>query len=269
MRDLSHKIRDRTEGRVKLRTGSTSLDDASSAVQGLAELMRAATCDKVGFMTDAQEWCDQEAIDSVDDFILDDYLCQKLLNYLQLPYVKDKRLKGEIARRRTQVGQDGKLVSANPDACAFWFVKAEKLRGLSTQLERQSFIDCRFQVLLKERPDWLTEMEITRADAYAHQYADEICVVSHRWERMEAPDDQGAQIAEVVSHLQAHTEFTWVWIGNQAFMGLELANDSLSPRAARVAEVASDWCPPPAPLSLGRLVLHAPGGQDASREEGL
>mgnify|MGYP000890472750 CR=1 FL=1 len=87
-----------------------------------------------------------------------------------------------------------------------WFIKADKLRDCDDQKLP------RFQDLQRERPDWFEEKEITSEGACAHEYADEVLAVSHRWEQPDEPDTQGKQFAAMRAYVGGKPAIKHVWV---------------------------------------------------------
>ena len=87
-----------------------------------------------------------------------------------------------------------------------WFIKADKIRDCDDQKLP------RFQDLQRERPDWFEEKEITSEGACAHEYADEVLAVSHRWEQPDEPDTQGKQFAAMRAYVGGKPAIKHVWV---------------------------------------------------------
>jgi len=87
---------------------------------------------------------------------------------------------------------------------AFTFVLAQKLRDTDIVLG-----SC--QDLRRERPDWLVCRELTLAGACCTEYADEVLVVSHRWETPTQPDVKGTQLKAIREHLLQNPSINLVW----------------------------------------------------------
>ncbi len=88
----------------------------------------------------------------------------------------------------------------------FWFIKADKLRGCDDRVLP------RFQDLQRQRPEWFVEKEITLEGAYKHEYADEVLVVSHRWEQASEPDPQGKQFEAMCVYVRGKPAIKLVWV---------------------------------------------------------
>ena len=87
-------------------------------------------------------------------------------------------------------------------ACEFWFVKAHVIRdGLHDAEEYLSLPT--LQTLQEHHPDWLSKMEISRVQAFTHQYRNSFCTVSHRWLAATEPDAEGTQLKAVRAFLQS------------------------------------------------------------------
>ena len=97
------------------------------------------------------------------------------------------------------------------EECAFWFLRADKLRGLAGV--PGAFTLRRMQTLRAERPSWLVQKTIRFVDLCAGAYRREFLTLSHRWEAPDDPDPTGAQAATILHHLQEHLEIQYVWIG--------------------------------------------------------
>ena len=87
-----------------------------------------------------------------------------------------------------------------------WFIKADKLRDCDDR------VLLRFQDLQRQRPDWFVEKEITLEGACAHEYADEVLAVSHRWENPAEPDTQGKQFAAMREYVRGKPAIKHVWV---------------------------------------------------------
>jgi vacuolar protein 8 len=87
-----------------------------------------------------------------------------------------------------------------------WFIKADKLRGCDDRVLP------RFQDLQRQRPDWFVEKEITLEGACAHEYADEVLAVSHRWEQPAEPDTEGKQFAAICVYVRGKPAIKLVWV---------------------------------------------------------
>jgi hypothetical protein len=87
-----------------------------------------------------------------------------------------------------------------------WFIKADKLRGCDDRVLP------RFQDLQSQRPDWFVEKEITLEGACAHEYADEVLAVSHRWEQPAEPDTEGKQFAAIRKYVRGKPAIKLVWV---------------------------------------------------------
>jgi vacuolar protein 8 len=87
-----------------------------------------------------------------------------------------------------------------------WFIKADKLRDCDDQKLP------RFQDLQRQRPDWFEEKEITSEGACAHEYADKVLAVSHRWEQPDEPDTQGKQFAAMRAYVRGKPDIKHVWV---------------------------------------------------------
>jgi hypothetical protein len=87
-----------------------------------------------------------------------------------------------------------------------WFIKADKLRGCDDRVLP------RFQDLQRQRPDWFVEKEITLEGACAHEYADDVLAVSHRWEQPAEPDTQGKQFTAMCVYVRGKPAIKLVWV---------------------------------------------------------
>lgn len=69
----------------------------------------------------------------------------------------------------------------------------------------------RFQQLYMHRPDVFQRICISESDAFAGDYVNTHCVVSHRWFEVSEPDKCGDQLRAVREYLKTHQEVKWVW----------------------------------------------------------
>ena len=96
--------------------------------------------------------------------------------------------------------------------CKFWFVRADKLRAF------KGTTPPKLQVLLRDHPDWLELRTVTFSEGITGMYAQSCLVVSHRWEKPDAPDETGVQFSEVKDYLLAKKAIEWVWFECAAHM---------------------------------------------------
>ena len=96
--------------------------------------------------------------------------------------------------------------------CKFWFVRADKLRAF------KGTTPPKLQVLLRDHPDWLELRTVTFSEGITGMYAQSCLVVSHRWEKPDAPDETGVQFSEVKDYLLANMAIEWVWFECAAHM---------------------------------------------------
>jgi vacuolar protein 8 len=87
-----------------------------------------------------------------------------------------------------------------------WFIKADKLRRCDDRVLP------RFQDLLRQKPDWFEEKEITLEGACKHEYADEVLAVSHCWEQPDEPDTEGKQLAAMRKYVRDKLAIKHVWV---------------------------------------------------------
>eukprot|EP00900_Chrysochromulina_parva_P027522 jgi/Chrpa1/9403/Chrysochromulina_OHIO_Genome00013106-RA len=111
-----------------------------------------------------------------------------------------------IAEAQEQVTAKAEASSDKDESIVFWFIKADKLRGCEDRVLP------RFQDLQRQRPDWFVEKEITLVGACAHEYADEVLAVSHRWEQPAEPDTQGKQFAAMCQYVRGKPALKLVWV---------------------------------------------------------
>jgi len=109
------------------------------------------------------------------------------------------------AQDRLQAAKLSRKACTHNLRCNFWFVDAEKLRADDDPTPLPPFKE------MRRRPGWLTLHTFEFADAIAHKYADEYCVVSHRWDQPGLPDSDGSQLAELRAFLRERPSLRWVW----------------------------------------------------------
>ena len=90
-------------------------------------------------------------------------------------------------------------------SCSFFFVDAAKLRSTEEKTLPA------FQELC-QRQGWIQKHEISASLAYRHRYVDMgFLAVSHRWEFMDFPDEEGKQLEALIAHLRVNIHIKWVW----------------------------------------------------------
>ena len=92
------------------------------------------------------------------------------------------------------------------EACTFWFVRADVLRGAHRE-------ECMppLQELLENRRDWMVQHHIELFNGLQGTYVGEFLFVSHRWEKQESPDPKCAQLHAVQAHLRQNPQIKYVW----------------------------------------------------------
>jgi hypothetical protein len=111
-----------------------------------------------------------------------------------------------IAEAQEQVTAHAEASSDKDERIIFWCIKADKLRNCEDRVLP------RFQDLQRQRPDWFVEKEISLVGACAHEYADEVLAVSHRWEQPAEPDTQGKQFEAMCAYVRGKPAIKLVWV---------------------------------------------------------
>ena len=111
-----------------------------------------------------------------------------------------------IAEAPEQVTAQAEASSDKDERIVFWCIKADKLRNCDDRVLP------RFQDLRRQKPDWFVEVEITLEGACAHEYADYLLAVSHRWEQQGDPDTQGIQLSALCHYVRGRPAILYVWV---------------------------------------------------------
>jgi hypothetical protein len=120
-------------------------------------------------------------------------LAKASLISMAVPTPREER---EAAAARLEVERE-----EHARACTFHFLDAAFVR---TATALPSFQDA--------PPGTLVRRTITSVEAYHGAWeAGDLLVVSHRWERPEAPDGTGVQLRALQAHLATHPEVRGVW----------------------------------------------------------
>jgi len=70
----------------------------------------------------------------------------------------------------------------------------------------------RHQDVRERDGDSFKPLYLTAAECCQHLYRDKVLVVSHRWDRRDAPDPSGTQMKALKRHLRANPNYEYVWV---------------------------------------------------------
>ena len=106
----------------------------------------------------------------------------------------ERSLEDELAEARDGIG------------CEFQFLRAKAL------LECDDASMPRHQDVRERDGDSFKPLYLTAAECCQHLYRDKVLVVSHRWDRRDAPDPSGTQMKALKRHLRANPNYEYVWV---------------------------------------------------------